>query len=378
MLDYEYSEEQLILKKVARDFLEKECPKSLIREMEESETGHSPELWRKMAELGWMGLIFPEEYDGMGGDFLDLVILLEEMGKALLPAPFLSTVVCGGLPILENGTDKQKKEFLPKIANGEMIMSFAIAEASGNYDPSGIHLRAMYAEDDYVLFGMKLFVPDAQVADYLLCVTRSDEGENVENEITLFLVDSKSIGLNYEPLKTIGFEKQYEVAFQGVRLSPDNILGELNQGWPITKRILDQAAIAECGVILGGAQQVIDMSVAYSKERVQFGQPIGKFQVIQHKCADMSIDLESTRYMTYLAASKLSKGLPYCVEASVAKACASDAYKRICVHGQQIHGGVGLTTEHDMQLYFRRSKMAEFAFGDAVFHRELIAQKMGW
>src|SRR4030042_4022177 len=203
-MDYEYSEEQQILKKVARDFLEKECPKSLVREMEEDEKGYSPELWRKMAELGWMGLVFPEEYEGMGGDFLDLVILLEEMGRAILPAPFLSTVVCGGLPILENGTEEQKREFLPKIANGEMILAFAMPEYSASYDASGIHLRTIYEEENPVLFGMKLFVPDAHIADYLLCVARTSEGENKEHGITLFLVDGKSPGLSYTLLRTIG------------------------------------------------------------------------------------------------------------------------------------------------------------------------------
>jgi len=378
MLDYEYSEEQLMLKKGARDFLEKECPKSLVREMEEDEKGFSPELWRKMAELGWMGLIFPEEYDGMGGNFLDLVILLEEMGRALLPAPFLSTVVCGGLPILQFGTEEQKREFLPKISNGDMIISFAINEFSAHYDASGIHLRTIYEGENPVLFGMKLFVPDAHIADYLLCVARTDEEEDAEHGITLFLVDGKDPAINYELLNTIGSDKQCEVAFQGVGVPTNNILGEVNQGWPIVKTILDQAAIAECAVMIGGAQQVLDMSVTYGRERVQFGQPIGSFQVIQHKCADMSIDIEGARYMTYLAAHNLSKGFPYSVEASVAKACVSDAYRRVCIHGQQIHGGVGLTTEHDMQLYFRRAKVAEFSFGDATFHREAIAQKMGW
>ena len=377
-MDYEYSEEQLILKKVARDFLEKECPSSLVREMEEDEKGYSPELWRKMAELGWMGIVFPEEYEGMGGDFLDLAILLEEMGRVLLPAPFLSTVVCGGLPILDIGSEVQKREFLPKIANGEMTLAFALTEPSASYHPSGVALRAMADGEDYILYGMKLFVPYAHIADYLLCVTRTSEGENDEDGITLFLVDGKSPGLSYTLLKTIGSDKQCEVDFQGVRVPGKNILGEVDRGWSAIKRLLDQAAIAECAIMVGGGQQVLDISVSYSKERVQFRQPIGSFQVIQHKCADMSLDLEGARYITYLAAYKLSNGYPYSVEASVAKAWVSDAYRRICANGQQVHGGAGLITEHDMQLYFRRAKVAEFAFGDATFHQEAIAQKMDW
>jgi len=228
MLDYEYSEEQLMLKKGARDFLEKECPKSLIRKMEEDEKGYSPELWKKMAELGWMGLIFPEEYDGMGGDFLDLVILLEEMGRAILPAPFISTVVCGGLPIMEFGTEEQKREFLPKIANGELIISFAMNEFSDHYTASGIHLRTIYEGENPVLFGMKLFVPYAHIADYLLCIARTDEEEDAEHGITLFLVDAKDPAIYYELLNTIGSDKQCEVAVQGVGVPTNNIVGEVN------------------------------------------------------------------------------------------------------------------------------------------------------
>ncbi|MFC1924646.1 acyl-CoA dehydrogenase family protein [Chloroflexota bacterium] len=375
-MDFGLNEQQQMLKKAANDFLEKECPKTVVRELEEDEKGYSPELWRKMAELGWLGLVFPEDYDGMGGDFQDLVIILEEMGKALLPAPFLPTVVCGGLPILDIGSEEQKREFLPRIANGELILAFALTEPSASILPSGVTLKAVAQGDEYVLSGTKLFVTYAHIADYLLCAARTIDG-NDEDGITLFLVDCKSKGLSYTLLKTIGSDKQCEVDFQNVKVTRKNILGEADKGWPVIKNILDQAAIAESALMLGGGEQVLEMTIAHATERIQFGQPIGSFQSIQHKCADMSIDVEGARYTTYLAASRLSKGLPYSLEASMAKAWTSDAYQRICCHGQQIHGGVGLITDHDVQLYFRRSRVSEQAFGDAVFHREEVAQKMG-
>lgn len=375
-MDYGLNEQQQMLKTAASDFLEKECTTTLVRELEEDEKGYSPELWRKMAELGWLGLVFPEEYDGMEGDFQDLVVILEEMGKAILPAPFVSTVVCGGLTILDVGTKEQKREFLPKIADGEMILAFALTEPSATYRPSGVALKAKAQGEEYVLSGTKLFVPFAHIADYLLCAAKTGDGQG-EDGITLFLVEGKSSGLNYTVLKTIGSDKQCEVNFQNVRVPQENILGEIDLGWPVIKRILDRAAIAESALMLGGGQKVLSMSVTHATERIQFGHPIGSFQVIQHKCADMLIDIEGSRYITYLAADKLSKGLPYTLEASMAKAWTSDAYQRICVHGQQIHGGVGLITDHDMQLYFRRAKLSEQAFGDSAFHREEMALKMG-
>lgn len=375
-MDYGLNEQQQMLKTAASDFLEKECPTTLVRELEEDEKGYSPELWRKMAKLGWLGLVFPEEYDGMEGDFQDLVVILEEMGKAILPAPFISTVVCGGLTILDVGNEEQKKEFLPKIAKGEMILAFALTEPSATYQPSGVNLKAVAQGEEYVLNGTKLFIPFAHIADYLLCVARAEDGQD-DDGITLFLVDGKSPGLNYTLLKTIGSDRQCEVAFQDVRVPRKNILGEVDRGWLVVKRVLDQAAVAESALMLGGGQQVLAMTITHSKDRIQFGHPIGSFQVIQHKCADMLIDIEGSRYITYLAAGRLSKGLPYELEASMAKAWTSDAYQRICVHGQQIHGGVGLMTDHDMQLYFRRAKLSDQAFGDSVFHREEMALKMG-
>jgi len=377
-MDYALNEQQEMLKKTARDFLTNECPQTMVQDMETDEKGYSPDLWHKMAELGWMGLAFPEEYDGMDGDFMDLVILLEEMGKALLPAPYTSTVVCGGLSILKVGTEEQKREFLPKIAAGDRILAFALTEPSSSYQASGVNLKAVAQGEDYVLNGIKLFVPFAHIADYLLCAARTKEGSNGEDGITLFLVDCKSAGLNYTLLKSIGSDKQCEVEFKNVKVPQKNILGEVNKAWPVIKDLLDKAAMAECAVMLGGGQQVLDMTVEYAKDRVQFGQPIGSFQVIQHKCADMAIDMDGARYLTYLAATNLSKNLPYSVEASLAKAWVSDAYQRVCVDGQQIHGGVGLITDHAMQLYFRKAKVSEIFFGDATFHREAIAQKMGW
>jgi len=375
-MDFELNEKQEMLKKTARGFLENECPTSLVREMEEDERGYSPELWRKMAELGWMGLVLPEKYGGMGGNFLDLTVLLEEMGRALVPAPFLPTVVCG-LVVLDAGNEEQKHLFLPKIAGGEIIMAFALTEPSASYDASGVTVGAVSTGDDYVINGTKLFVPDAHVADYLLCVTRTRDDGSEEDGITLFLVDGKSSGISYTLLKTIASDRQCEVNFENVRVPQQSMLGELDRGWQVVAKVLEQAALAQCALMLGGAQRVLEMTVAYAKERIQFDKPIGSFQAIHHKCANMATDVDGARYIIYQAAWKLSQGMPCSLEISMAKAWTSEAYRRVCVEGQQIHGGVGIIKVHDMQLYFRRAKAAEVAFGDARFHREVVAREMG-
>jgi alkylation response protein AidB-like acyl-CoA dehydrogenase len=377
-MDFGLNELQERLRNEAREFFSRECPTALVRKMEEDEQGYVPDLWHKMAAQGWLGLIFPSEYGGSGGNFLDLTVLLEEMGRALVPVPFLSTIVCCGLPILEAGTEEQKKQFIPQIVKGQLIFSLALTEPSVSYTPSGITVAATIDGNDYLINGTKLFVPDVRAASYLLCATRTKEAPEPEEGITLFLVDSQSQGLDYTLLKTIAYDQQYEVILNNVRVPQENILGKPNQGWPIIARVMDQAAIALCALMIGGAQRVIEMTVAHAQKRVQFGRPIGSFQAIQHKCADMLTDAEAARFITYQAAWKLAQGLPYTLDASLAKAWVSEAYRRICIHGQQIHGGIGIIKEHDMQLYFRRAKVAELVFGDSVFHRDKIAREMNW
>jgi alkylation response protein AidB-like acyl-CoA dehydrogenase len=376
-MDLGWNEEQEMLRKTARDFLAKECSPTVIRAIEEDEKGFSPELYQKMADLGWMGLVFPEEYGGGGGNFLDLIALLEEMGRYLVPDTFVSTVIHCGLPILAAGTEEQKQTFLPQISEGKIIMTLALTEPSATYDPSGITVEAKPDKEDYVINGTKLFILNAHIADYLICVTRTKDTPDKKDGITLFLVDSKSPGISCTLLKTIASDRQCEVNFNNVRVPKKNLLGEIDQGWPILSKTLEQAAIAECTFMLGGAQQVLEMTVNYAKERIQFDRPIGSFQAIQHKCANMLIDIDGAKYITYQAAWRVSEGLESSREVSMAKAWVSEAYQRVCLEAHQIHGGIGFTKEHDLQLYFRRAKKSELVFGDANYHRELVAQHLG-
>jgi len=377
-MDFGLDEQQVMLQTSARDFLEKECPKTLVRQMMEDETGYELALWKKMAELGWMSLTIPEEYGGIGMSFLDLAVLLEEMGRALLPGPFVSTVVLAATAILEAGNEAQKKEYLPSIAAGETIMTLAWLEPGVNLQPSGIKLNASPEGEGFVLNGTKLFVPDAHVAKHIICVARTEDTSDPSEGITLFVVDSSSSGISIQPLQTITGKKQCEVTFNDVIVSANSILGELNEGWGVVKRILEAATVAECALASGGARWVLENSVNYAKERTQFGVPIGSFQAIQHKCANMSIIVEGATALTYYAAWTVADDNPErSLAVAMAKAWCSDNYKLVAGEGIQIHGGIGFTWDHDMHLYFKQAKTSEISHGDGNHQRRLLADLMG-
>ncbi len=371
------SEEQKMLTEMARSFLTDKLPKKMVKEIEESEQGYSPELWKEMAGLGWMGLVFPEKYGGGDMTFLDLAVLLEEMGRACLPGPYFSSVVLGGLTILDVGTEEQKEKYLPGVTSGEAIFTLALTEASASYDAADITTRAIAAGDGYAISGAKLFVPDANVADYMLVVARTDEKSKGENGISIFIVDAKSPGIKCTVLNTMAGDKLCEVVFDNVKVPKENILGKLNQGWAEVKKVIERAAVGKCCETVGCIQQALEMTVAYSKERKQYDRPIGSFQVLQHYMADMVTDVDSTRLSTYQAAWMVSEGLPCTQEVAYAKAFAGIASQRVVALAHQIHGAIGCTIDHDLQYYTRRAKAAEVTFGDAGYYRDIVAQGMG-
>jgi len=375
-MNLDFSEEQLMLREAARDFLVKKFPKKVVRQFEESETGYSPEIWKEMAELGWTGLVVPEKYGGAGMGFLDLAVLLEEMGRACLPGPFFSTVVLGALPILDFGNEEQKQQYLPRIVRGELIFTLALTEDAARYDAAGVQAKAVAARDGYIINGVKLFVPDAHIADYILCVTRTATGPTPEDGVTTFIVDAKSPGIKCTQLKTIANDKLCEVVFDNVRVPKGNILGKPDVGWSQVERIIERAAAAKCCDMAGSLQQVFEMTLAYAKDRVAFGQPIGSFQAVQHHCANMAIDVNGTMLSAYQAAWKISEGLPCEWEVAVAKAWASAACPRVIALAHQIHGAIGTTRDHDLHYYTRRTKAAESAFGDTDYYQWKVVREI--
>jgi alkylation response protein AidB-like acyl-CoA dehydrogenase len=376
-MNYELTEEQKILQNSAADFLKKECPKELVRQLAETDEKHSPELWRKMAELGWLGLLLPEEYGGTDWSFLNMAVLMEEMGYNICPAPFISTTILGCGPVLEAGTEDQKKEILPKAANGELILTMALTEADGGYEPATIKVRAAKEDDGWVIDGVKLFVPDALVADYILCVARTSDGSDPAAGLTLFLVKKDHPGVTVTPLKTISKDSQCEVAFDKVRLEAGSVIGRVDQAWSVVKAALDRAAVARAAETVGAMRATLELSLAYSKERVQFGQPIGSFQAMQHYMADMWVDILGTRNLVFKAAWKLSTDEPADKEVSMAKIRAGEMGRKTTTVGHRIFAGIGFTMEHDLHLYHRRTVAADMAFGDSDFHHEQVAKRLG-
>ena len=378
-IEFGLNEEQEMLKTMARDFLANECPTSRVRELMEDETGFSAELWKKMAEVGWLGLLFPEEYGGAGMNFRDLTIVLDEMGRTVFPSPFISTLLLVGMPVLTFGTEEQKKKLLPKIANGEAVCTLAALEEDGDWWADSMKVRADRRGDNYVISGTKLFVPDAKVADYMLIAARTKRTEDPEEGITLFLLDTREVwGLLSTSLKTMDeTRKQYEVVFVNVPVPAKNILGELHQGWPIMKQIELQTTAALCAEMVGAGERAFEMTVDYLKERVAFGVVIGSFQALQHRAADMVIGLEYSRSLMEWAAEAIKEDHPDAATAvAMAKSFCGDTCKKVVAEGIQMHGGIGFTWDHDMHLYFKRVWADDNAFGDSNYQREVVAQAL--
>jgi alkylation response protein AidB-like acyl-CoA dehydrogenase len=316
-----------------------------------------------MADLGWHGLMIPEEYGGAGFSFLDLCVLIEEVGRALLPGPFIPNQACVASLVLA-GTDAQKQKYLPKIAEGSQIHTYAATEPSGRWDREGITMKATA---DNKLSGTKLFVPDANVADYLHVLAWAPDGS-----LKSYIVPRTAPGVSVTLLKTIASDKQAEVVF-------DNAQAEdvISMDDATARRLRNMATSMECAYLVGLAQRDFEISVNYAKERVQFGRPIGSFQAIQHKAADMVTDVDGMRFIMYKAAWATSENEDsQDMDVAMAKAWCSDASRRVVAHGQQIHGGIGFTKDYIIQLFFRRQKRAELFWGDADFHRERVAQML--
>ena len=364
-----------MLRRSAREFLAKECSPKVVRRLMETEDGYDAQLWRKMAELGWTALGIPEQYGGVG-TFLDLVVVLEEAGRALLPGPFFSTMGLAVPVIIEAGTEAQKKEVLGAIAEGSARATLAFTEPTGRWDAAGVGLKAQQSGGGWRLDGVKLFVADAHVADYTVVVART-RGEGEEG-LTSFLVKGRPQGMTVKPLETMDMTRRwFEVRFDGVQLGADAAMGAADKAWPQLKRGLEWATAALCAEMVGGVQKVLETSTEYAKTRQQFGKPIGIYQAVSHKVADMLVLSESSRSATYYAAWAVDADAPdRALASSMAKAYVSDAYRKVAGDGIQVHGGIGFTWEHDMHLYFKRAKSSEVTLGDATYHRELVAQAL--
>ncbi len=376
-MNFAFSEEQEELRRAVRQFLESKSPETEVRRLMETTEGYDPAVWKQMGqELMLQGLAIPEEYGGQGFTFIELGIVLEEMGRVLLCAPYFSSVVLAANAIMNVGTDAEKQALLPGIASGDTIATLAFTEPSGKWDAAGITMEAKEnVGGEYTLSGEKMFVLDGFTADTIVVVARI-EGTSGTDGIMFFTVAGDAEGLTRTSLQTMDqTRKQARLEFDNVVASP---LGSTQDGFAAFGKTLDQAAVALSNEMMGGAQKVLEMSVEYAKVRVQFGRPIGSFQAIKHKCADMLLEVESGKSAAYYAswaAAEDNDELP--VVAALSKAYCSEAYFHAAAENIQIHGGIGFTWEHPAHLYFKRAKSSEIYLGDPTYHRELLAQRIG-
>jgi alkylation response protein AidB-like acyl-CoA dehydrogenase len=375
-MDFGFNADQEMLRATARKFFENECTSDFVRARMAEDGGFTEEFWTKLAEQGWLGLVYPEAYGGAGLGFVDLTVLMEEMGRAVMPGPFFSTVLLGGLTLLEAGSDAQKKEWLTKIAEGLARVTLAWTEPSARWDAAGVTTTAKATGSGFTLSGTKLFVPDAHVAHALVVVARTAESQNPEDGISLFLVPTDATGVSVTLLPTMDqTRKLCEVKLDDVAVPAAAMLGTRGGGWTPLTRVVQRATVALCAEMCGGAQKVLDMTTEYAKIRIAFGKPIGSYQGVKHKAADMLVDVENAKSLTYYAAWAVDENVPEAaLAASMAKAYTSDAFRKVAGAGIQLHGGIGFTWEHDLHLYFKRAKASEFTFGDSTYHREKVAQ----
>jgi alkylation response protein AidB-like acyl-CoA dehydrogenase len=370
-MNFAFSEEQEELRRSVRRFLEDKSPMTEVRRLMETAEGFDPAVWSQMGEqLGLQAITIPEEYGGAGFGYVELIVILEEMGASLLCAPYFSTVALAANALLFCGDEGAKKDFLPRIAAGEVIATLALTEDTGRWDLDGVTLAATGKGGDWKLDGHKMFVIDGHTADLILVAARTGKG------LSLFAVEADATGLTRTPLATMDqTRKQARIEFAGTGA---RLVGEEGGAGPALSRTLDLAAVALAAEQVGGSQRCLDMAVDYAKTRIQFGRPIGSFQAIKHKCADMLLEVESAKSAAYYAgwaAAEDSDELP--VVASLAKSYCSEAYFHAAAENIQIHGGIGFTWEHDAHLYFKRAKSSELLLGDPSYHRELLAQRIG-
>ncbi|MBU4054302.1 MAG: acyl-CoA/acyl-ACP dehydrogenase, partial [Proteobacteria bacterium] len=359
-MDLDFSKEQELIRKSAAQFVAKECPFDLVRELEESDDGYSKTMWQKMREVGWLDLLIPETYGGFGSDFMDVVIIQEELGKRVVPSPFFSTAIIGSLAILESGSEAQKAALMPKIGDGSMLVSLAQYEEEGSYQQTGIQMVAERKNGHYELSGTKMFVTDANIADKLIVPAKADKDDD---GLTLFLVDTNTPGLSVSKLQTIAKDNTCAVKFDAVQVPESDILGTIGNGWSALEKMYTKAAVAKAAEMIGACKACIDMTAGYTKERVQYGTPIGGNQAIQHFMANMLIAYDTIHEYLYRVACMIDNGEDAGLEASILKAGANENFKFISERAIQLHGAIGTTREFDIALFFRRAKSWEFVCG---------------
>lgn len=371
-MDYSIGKEQEMLRKSAREFFEKECPKDRVRELKEDPKAYDPKMWKKMVKLGFQGLVIPEAFGGMDGDFVELALFMEEVGRNIVPMPYYATIGLCALPLIAFGSDEQKETYLPGIAEKGDIWTLALTEEKANNEASEIQLSAKADGDGFILNGTKLFVPYAHVSKMMLVAARTTDSENPQEGISLFIVDSKSEGIKVETIPTVARDGRCEVAFDNVRVSQASVLGKIDEGWTVMDDIQQKGALLKAAEMSGGAQAAFEIVLDYAKERKQFDKPIGQYQGVQFRLVDMRIELDGLKYLVHKAAWHMAVGEPSRLLNSAAKAKANEVYHNIGHYGIYLHGAIGWTEEMDIGLYHLRTRSLTYDCGNTDLHLESI------
>jgi alkylation response protein AidB-like acyl-CoA dehydrogenase len=376
-MDLGLTEAQELLKGAVADFVQREYDKNTLLALERSPTGVTPELLRKVAELGWLGVVIPEAYGGEGRSLTDAAVLYEELGRGPVPGPFFASGVLGALTVLHGGTEAQKQAILPRVVRGDQVLCVAVTETDYGWRPDRVHMQAGRQNGRYVLNGVKLFVHDAAAATHLLCAVRTAPPGNGSSGITLLVVEARAPGVAIRTLP--GWMGQVdEIRFDNVSVPDDAVIGAEGRGWEVLEAAALQAIPILCAYQVGSCQAVFDMAVAYSRTRIQFGQPIGRFQRVQDHIIDMVNHLDAARWTTYEALWKLDTGRPAAASVHLAKAVTSEAHLKVCDGGHEVHAGVGVIREYGLTLHTQRSRTLYHLLGDARYHRRRMADALGW
>ena len=375
-IDLQLSEEQELIGTTANEFFGNNCPPELVREYETGPSDFPKELWLQMAELGWLGMPFPERYGGLELAMLDMVPLYVELGRHLVPCPVLDTVALAGGLLGELGSEDQKKALLPGIARGDSVIAPAIMEPDGGYGPEAIQLKATRNGSGFLLNGTKVLVACAHSADRLLCAARTATGVN-EHGISLFLVDPGAPGATIERTPNIAGYPLYAFTFENVSVAEQSVVGKVDSAWPALHETSMKAAVLQSAMVVGAGERLLAMTTDYAREREQFGRAIGKYQAVQYLCTDIAIHCHQTRLLTLQAAWRIDAGRRFLREAALAKASASRAAAAMTFAAHEVHAGVAFVTDYDLQLYTRRAKHWEYNLGDLRYHLETACAESG-
>jgi len=375
-MHFDFTEEQRLFRDASRKFLEAECPTTFVRTMMDDEKALDPAFYKKLAELGWTGVLIPEAYGGVEGTLTDMIVVAEEMGRSVMPGPFYATAVTGTALLLLAASEEQKNRILPRVSEGDHLLTLAVLEADGALRSESVDAFAERGQGKFTLSGEKRFVPDANVADTIIVAARTTRGTAPGRGVSLFLVDAESEGLHCEQMATVDMSRRiFRVILDDVVIEESRLLGEIDQAWPHIERATELTHVPFCCELVGLAEKTLEMVVEYLKIRVQFDRPIGVFQALQHRCADLMVGIELGKSLAYYACYASEKNLPDApVAVAMAQAYCSEMAQHTVSDGIQLFGGIGFTWEHDIHLYQRRAISLALSMGTTEEHREKVAR----